>query len=129
MARSAVAAPTVQYAKLAAGPDIFAFSLSRDAWPDVGHVVQVFIDISLDGGLTWASEADRSKPWPWGQFPLSFGASGGDAVAPDSNISVASGVSNFDLPDAKNTSRVVRITITPEAEITTKADLLVSVKQ
>lgn len=88
-------------------------ALTRNAWPDTGaDVVEVRIDLTLDGGITYSPDPDGRKVWPWGTFPIKFTARGGASVGTESS-------STDVLPDASNPNRATRITLNVKSPINT----------
>ena len=86
-------------------------------------VVKCRADLSLDGGVTFSPKPSGEKVWPFGQFPMSFGASGGLSLGPDGKPATTSGLV-ASIPDASNPLRMVRVTFVPLKGIRAKVEVL-----
>lgn len=98
-----------------------ALSFDRTAWTDLALRVDVLIDISLDGGLTWASETPNRATDP---FPIACTLVGGPLF--DKNgLPLTSGVlGSGELPQPGNANRSIRGTVTNNLALTTLGTLV-----
>lgn len=99
-----------------------ALSFDRTAWTDPALRVDVLIDISLDGGLTWASETPNRATDP---FPIRCTLVGG-SLLDKSGLALTSGVlGSGALPQPGNANRSIRGTVTNNLALTTIGTLVI----
>ena len=81
--------------------------MDRLRWHDSAIVVMLTVDLSLDAGMTWASEAPGKSTDP---FPVTITANGGSILDRDGNLIPTTWV-KAPLPDVHGPNRQVRVTV------------------
>jgi hypothetical protein len=92
---------------IAAGLSRVKLTLSRNEWLNPAAKVDAIFEISLDGGNIWSPKASGEDVFPWGVFPITFSAQGGNFIGKQGQIVAFSGF-DMPLPEPQNPNRQIR---------------------
>jgi len=103
------------------GVDYARVSIDRSTLPDdLTQALSLTIDLSLDGGVTWAGDEKARTGRSFGVFPVTVRTTGG-SVYPD-GTPIPSQTATF-VPEPRNAQRMVRAEITATKALRCRVDV------